>query len=149
MNAYMSQYQTNQVSTATPEQILIMLYDGAIRFVSQADQAIVEGKPDKKALYINKTIAILAELSATLDHKVGGQISENLAALYDFMTRELNKSNMRNDRKSLEVVKTLMSELRETWVQAIEINRREKAGTATPETDKPAAVTVSINIQSA
>lgn len=130
MNAYMSSYQANQISTATPEQILIMLYDGALRFVSQADKAISEKKQEEKTKYINKTIAILAELSATLDHKIGGEISANLASLYEFMIGELNKANMKNNRKNLDVVKKILTDLRGTWAQAIEINRREKAAAA-------------------
>lgn len=127
MNAYLSNYQQNQIKTATPEQILVMLYDGAIRFISQASEAISQKNHEKKALYINKTTAIIMELKSTLDHKVGGEISANLASLYDFMLRQLSSANLKNDSDKLKVVSNIMSELRDTWVQAIEINRQEKA----------------------
>ncbi len=130
MNAYMNQYQKNQVSTASSEQILIMLYDGAIRFVHQADEAMASGKKVQKLESISKAMAIITELANTLDHEVGGEIAENLDALYSYMTRELTRANLKNDRELLKVVETLLSDLRETWMQAIEINRKSKAETS-------------------
>ncbi len=124
MNAYMSQYKNNQISTATPEQILIMLYDGALRFVTHTSQAIHENDPEKKSNNINKTVAILSELSATLDHEIGGEIAENLAALYSYMIRELTAVNLNNDHNRLENVKSILSQLRDAWVQAIQINNK-------------------------
>lgn len=127
MNAYMNQYQNNQVSTATPEQLLIMLYDGAIRFVRQAIAALDAKNMEEKSRYINKASAIVSEFRATLDHGIGGEISASLDDLYDFMLREMVKGNIKNDPEPLRVVENLLSDLRETWMQAIEINRQEKA----------------------
>lgn len=129
MKAYMNQYQSNQVATATPEQILVMLYDGAIRFVRQARDGMAAGDRVTKLKMIDKTMAILNELSATLDHEIGGEIAANLAALYDFMNRELVRSNLKNDPQPLDIVERILSELREAWVQAIEINRQASART--------------------
>ncbi|MDW7645470.1 MAG: flagellar export chaperone FliS [Desulfuromonadales bacterium] len=127
MNAYMNQYQNNQVSTATPEQLLVMLYDGAIRFVRQAIAALGTKNIEEKARYINKASAIVSEFRATLDHEIGGEIAAGLDDLYDFMLREMVKGNIKNDPEPLRVVENLLSDLRETWMQAIEINRQEKA----------------------
>lgn len=124
MNAYtnqLTQYQNTQVATASREQILIMLYDGAIRFVRQALLALETGDRARKIEGIDKAIAIVSEFRNTLDHEIGGEIAANLDALYDYMLRELVKGNAHNDSKALQVVEDLLSGLRDTWKQAIEI----------------------------
>lgn len=128
MNPYTNQYQSTQVATASREQILIMLYDGAIRFVRQAGFAIEGGDWVKKREGINKAIAIVSEFRNTLDHQIGGEIAANLDALYEYMLRELVKANAQNDLKALRVVEELLSGLRDTWKQAIEIARAETVG---------------------
>lgn len=131
MNAYASQfnqYQSNQVATASREQILVMLYDGAIRFVRQAGFAIEDGDRAKKIESIDKAMAIVTEFRNTLDHQIGGEIAANLDALYEYMLRELVKANAQNDVKPLKIVEDLLSELRDTWKQAIEIARVEASG---------------------
>jgi flagellar secretion chaperone FliS len=126
MNAYISQYQSTQIDTASREQILIMLYDGAIRFTRQAIHAIANGDNSGKIESIQKALAIVAEFRNTLDHKIGGEIAANLDALYAFMIQSLVRGNIKNDTKSLEVVDGLLNDLRETWKQAIEIARSEQ-----------------------
>jgi flagellar protein FliS len=125
MNAYMNQYQNNQVTTASPEQVLIMLYDGAIRFVRQAKQAIVDGKQAEKAAAIGKVIAIVTEFSNTLDYEVGGEIALDLSRLYDFMIRELSAVNARGSLERLEPVEKILLELRGAFAEAVEINKRQ------------------------
>jgi flagellar protein FliS len=131
MNAFYNRYQNNQVTTASPEQLLIMLYDGAIRSVRQAAEAMAAGERVRKLESISKALGIVSELANTLDHEVGGEIAENLDALYHFMIRELTQANLKNDAEKLRVVEDLLCGLRETWMQAIEINRQEK-GSAMP-----------------
>ncbi len=127
MNAYMNQYQQNQMTTASPERILIMLYDGAIRFTRQALEAMEAGDNVTKLEKISRAMAIITEFSNTLDREVGGEIADNLDALYHFMIRELTTANLQNDAAKLKVVDGLLSDLRETWVEAIEINNAAKA----------------------
>jgi len=128
MNTYnMNQYQQNQVNTASPEQILLMLYDGAIRFTRRAIAGIEENRFEMKASGISKATAIIAEFSNSLDRKIGGQIAEDLDALYHFMMRELTSANLSNDVKKLRVVETLLLDLRQTWGEAVEINKKEIA----------------------
>lgn len=133
MNAYLNafnHYQQTQVTTASREQILIMLYDGAIRFVRQAKDGVADGDRPRKIEGIQKAMAIITEFRNTLDHEVGGEISANLDALYDYMLRELISANAKNALKPLEVVEGLLCDLRETWAQAIEIVRKEGQGAA-------------------
>ncbi len=79
---------------------------------------------NRETICINKASAIIAELSVTLDHEIGGKIATDLEALYDFMNRELIKANIKNSLTPLETVKTLLTDLSETWKQAIEINKK-------------------------
>lgn len=126
MNAYMSQYQANDVATSSPERILIMLYDGAIRNIARAERGIQNGERMPKLEGISKAIAILSELSNTLDFEVGGEIAENLDGLYGFMIRELTRGNLENKVEPLQVVTRLLTELRSTWLDAIELVRKGK-----------------------
>jgi flagellar protein FliS len=126
MNAYMNQYQQNQIDTASREQILIMLYDGAIRFCRQALDAMESGDNKLKSEKISRALAIVTEFSNTLDREIGGEMAENLDALYHFMIRELTSANLQNDSEKITVVTGLLCELRETWMQAIEIARQEQ-----------------------
>lgn len=130
MNAYLNQYRANDVSTASPERLLIMMYDGAIRNVARAREAILAGERLPKLEGIRKAVAIVTELSNTLDFEVGGEIAENLDALYGYMTRELSQGSLQNDAQRLIGVETMLKDLRETWLQAIEVARQEKAEAA-------------------
>ena len=123
MNAYVNQYQNNQILNASPEQILILLYDGSIRFCRQAIHAMEAGQKTLQAEKVSRAMAIVCEFANTLDHEIGGKIATDLDALYGFMVRELTRANVENDRKALETVEDLLIGLRETWVEAIEINR--------------------------
>jgi len=126
MNGYMNQYQNTNIQTASPEKILIMLYDGAIRFCRQAMTAMDNGNREVQNEKIVRTMAIVSEFATSLDHEIGGKIAEDLDALYMFMIRELTRANIEKDRKALETVDGLLSGLRDTWVEAAEIYSREK-----------------------
>lgn len=125
MNAYMNQYHENQVLTASREQILIMLYDGAIRFCRQAMAANNAGNRTVKLEKTGKVLAIVTEFSNSLDHEIGGEIAENLDALYHYMIRELLEARKTDTNEHLQTVETLLLDLRQTWAEAIEINKRE------------------------
>jgi flagellar protein FliS len=125
MNAYMNQYQQNQIMTASQEQILIMLYDGAIRFCRQAITASEAGDVAEKLGRIAKTYAIVTEFSNSLNHEIGGDIAADLDGLYHFMLRELNKARTDTSGEHLRSVEKLLVDLRLTWGEAVEINRKE------------------------
>lgn len=122
MNPYTNQYQNNHIMTASPEQILLMLYDGAIRFATMAEKCLAEEDMPGKGKYLGKVIAILSEFSNTLDHKIGGELAENLDALYNYMINRLGEANIQNNSEPIAEVKKMLTELRTTWQQAIEIN---------------------------
>lgn len=140
-NIYSENYLKNQIESATREQLLIMFYDGAIRFVTRAKKAIKENNIEQRNYCISKASAIIAELSVTLDHEIGGKIAADLEALYDFMGRELIKANIHNNLDSLETVMKLLTELRKVWKQAIEISSEKPAPSFEQDDDyKPLSI---------
>lgn len=125
LNAY-TQYQNTQVISATPEKILVMLYDGAIRFSRIALDMM--GKKDMagKGVYISKALAIVSELMSTLNHEIGGDISRNLEQLYVYLIGEFTEANVNNSTQSLENAINILSILRSAWTEAIEVARKER-----------------------
>lgn len=114
------QYQKTAVTTASREKILLMLYEGAIKLTRQARHAMVEGKIADKGKYISKATAILSELMATLDFKVGGKLAADLENLYIFMIDKLVEGNIQNDPDCLTCVEDLLGTLYVAWKDVIE-----------------------------
>ncbi len=120
MNNPYRNYQKTQVTTASREKILLMLYEGAIRFTKQALAAMKAGKVADKGKYISKATAIISELMATLDFKVGGQLAVDLENLYVFMIDRLIQGNIENNPEYLENVENLLMTLYVAWKDVIE-----------------------------
>lgn len=118
------QYQKTAVTTASREKILLMLYEGAIRFTKQAKVAMVEKRIADKGKYISKATAIISELMATLDFKIGGDLALDLENLYVFMIDKLIEGNIQNNKECLEHVEQLLTTLHVAWKDVIE-NPRE------------------------
>lgn len=133
-----NQYQDTQVTTASPEKILVMLYDGAINFTRIAKEKMEQGDVAEKARYIGKGLAIVTELMNTLNHEVGGEISKRLEQLYIYIIDEYTTANVNNSVKSLDNALKILISLRETWVEAIEIWRKERAASGVSEQQRPA-----------
>lgn len=123
MNPYQNTYMQNQVQNAPPEKILVMLYDGAIRFLRQGRLAMEEGDLKGKVEKMSRVINIVTELSNTLDFEQGGEFAENLDSLYWYMIRELTRANARNEPEPLDTVEEMLVDLRDAWVQAVEQQR--------------------------
>jgi len=121
-----SHYENTQVITASPERILIMLYEGAIRFSKLALDKIRKREPAGKGVFIGKALAIVGELRSTLDHKIGGEIARQLERLYLYLTDELTRANLTNSEEAMENVINILSHLRDTWVEAVDIARSER-----------------------
>ena len=112
-------YQQTQVTTAKPEKILLMLYEGAIKFVKIANQKMRAKDVAGKGTYISKTMAIISELMNTLDHKVGGQLAQDLENLYMFMMDRLIEANIHNRIEDLEAVERLLITLYQGWEDVV------------------------------
>ncbi|VFQ44726.1 flagellar export chaperone FliS [Desulfoluna butyratoxydans] len=106
------------------DRILIMLYEGAIKFIHLAVRGIEEKRPALKGEYISKVLAIITELSTALDMERGGEIAENLAALYDYMVRRLTEANIHNRTEALREVEALLVSLNEGFTEASRARRQ-------------------------
>jgi flagellar protein FliS len=115
-NSSLSQYRQSQVSSNAPEKTVLMLYDGAIRFLKNAIREIDENNNIvAKANFIEKTVKILEYLQSCLDSDKGGEIAANLDRLYDYMSIRLTEANLKNDTAKMEEVLNLLKTVREGW----------------------------------
>ena len=123
-----TQYRQNSVETAAPTRLVVMLYDGAIRFLSQALPAMRVKKYDQQSLYIGKAQAIIAHLRDTLDHKAGGAVAGHLSGLYVSLLDALTDANVHDKPERVEQVIEALRELREAWVEVDRQCQAQKAG---------------------
>ena len=130
------QYQKTAVTTASREKILLMLYEGAIKLTRQARHAMIEGKIADKGKHISKATAILSELMATLDFKVGGKLASDLENLYIFMIDKLVEGNIQNDPECLTCVEDLLGTLYVAWKDVIENPREDGVPSKTLQPEK-------------
>ncbi len=108
-------YQHHAVLTAPPEQLVVMLYDGALRFLRQAVAAFGLGEFERAGRSLNRAEAIIDELLVTLDHERGGEIAGALRDLYLFCRRHLTEARLQRDADKVGQVAGLLAELRESW----------------------------------
>jgi flagellar secretion chaperone FliS len=109
-------YLEQQVLTASRGQLVVLLYDGAIRFLRQADVALGEGAAAHANDRIGRAEAIINELQATLDMRQG-QIAENLEGIYVFWKKCLWEIRLQKDRDKLARVITMIGSMRDAWAQ--------------------------------
>lgn len=126
INPYLKEYKKNQVETATPEQVLILLFDGAIQYLNRAKVALNEGNNAQFHSNLLGCEKILMEFMNTLDMRQGGSLAENLYKLYDYYYRTLINSGISRNLKGIDEVLKHLIGLRETWQKAIEIANAEK-----------------------
>ena len=114
-------YQEHSVTTATPAQLVLMLFDRALLATARARRASTEGGSGAVET-VNRELQraqdILTELRVALDHDRGGDVAGNLAALYDYCTDELLQANFRKDLSRLDPVDHAIRGLRDAWEQA-------------------------------
>jgi len=103
------------VATQTPGQLIVMLYEGAIRFLHQAIAAIEAGDHKEKARLIGKATDIIAELNCSLDVEAGGEVAANLRSLYNFSLRHLHEAILKSDPQMVRDVIACLAELNEGW----------------------------------
>ncbi len=108
-------YQDNAVTTQSKGRLIVMLYDGAIKFLRLAIREIENNNCEAKGRYINKAIDIINELNAVLDMDAGGEIAGNLRKLYIFMINRLSQANIKSDPQMIRDVIKLMEDLNQSW----------------------------------
>ncbi|WII70741.1 flagellar export chaperone FliS [Bdellovibrio sp. 22V] len=123
-NAY-QKYKTTSVQSASREKILLMLYEGAIKFTKLAIKAAEEKKIADRGMNIGRAFDIIMELNNTLDHKVGGDVALQLEQLYMFMMEQYTKANISGDPEPLRANLKLLQTLYDGWVQAVEKLKKE------------------------
>ena len=124
-NAY-SQYKENSVYTASPEELTLMLYNGLVKFILQAQKAIDEKNMPKAHESIVRAQDIISEFQVTLNMKF--EISKSLASMYEYMQDRLFDANIKKDVGILEEVLGYAKELRDTWSQAMKLAKRQSSG---------------------
>jgi flagellar protein FliS len=115
-------------------QILLMLYDGAIRFLNEAKEAQESNRTDIRTARIHRSQAIISELRATLQHETAPELCQQLDALYCFMIDQLRLANESNAIAPIDVVINLLDDLRSAWRHAVHETEGEPI-TEEPETD--------------
>lgn len=119
-NGY-DQYKSNSINTATPEELTMMLYNGLVKFLMQAQSAIDAKNIEKANNGIIKAQAIIIEFMTTLD--MNYEVSQSLELLYDYMYRQLTQANLKKDNTIMAEVLGIAKELRDTWSQAIKLTK--------------------------
>ncbi|MCL2806339.1 MAG: flagellar export chaperone FliS [Treponema sp.] len=135
-----SSYKETRIKTAGQGQLIVMLYDEAVRQLSKAIELLEANKGDKKdpgrieliSKSVMKTEEIITELMISLDFEQGGEIAKHLFSLYTWFNRELLESNITQDTERMTAVKNMLSDLRNTWnsisQMTVEQPNREAAG---------------------
>lgn len=121
-------YKQNSVTTASPGELTLMLYNGCLKFLGKAKVAITEKDIEEKNYNIQRAQAIIAELMSTLNMDI--EISKQMLPLYDYMNRRLVEANIQSDVAIIEEVEGLVTEFRDTWKEVIKITRQQQYGSA-------------------
>jgi flagellar protein FliS len=114
-------YMKNQVNTASPEQLVLLLYNGALRFIRQARMGMEKKQIEQSHRAIIKAQDILQELMGNLDFSQG-EIAQSLYALYDYIYRCLLEANIKKSTSPLDAAEKMLTELRDTWAEACRLS---------------------------
>jgi flagellar secretion chaperone FliS len=136
-NQAAANYLRTKVLTATPEQLQLMLYDGAIRFTEQAKLALQ--KKDFEGSYNGASRAqkIIAELSGSLKHELAPDLCGRLASLYNFVYRKLIEASIEHKVESLDDALAILRYQRETWAMLLDQLGKKKAAVAATKIEMP------------
>lgn len=126
-NKKLAAYRTQQLQSATSGEILLALYDGAIRYLGLAKRSMEGGHYAEKGAAIDRVLKIMTELEGSLDHQQAPELTENLRSLYTHIRQRVLVASSSLDPEVLEDVVKLLSPLREAWSEA---TRQSAAGSA-------------------
>lgn len=110
-----SQYRKVRGMTADRVRLVLMLYDGVLKFNKCAQRAIKDGDIEARNTYINRSRAIIGELKNSLNMEEGGEVAWNLSRLYDFSMDKLSEANLKNDNAAINAVTKVIGELKSSW----------------------------------
>jgi len=132
-------YLKTQIQTASREQLVLMLYDGAIRFSEQAKDRLASRDYDGAHGLLIRAQNIVLELLYALDRKTGGEIAEKLSGLYTYCYSRLIEANVYHQPERVDESSNVLRDLREAWAKAIEILKQNPQGTGSGSTSPAAA----------
>ncbi|MDR0827020.1 MAG: flagellar export chaperone FliS [Desulfovibrio sp.] len=133
-------YARTQITTTSQGDLVIMLYDAALKFVGQAKERLAEGDMAKKGIAISKALDILNELSASLNVTRGGDLALNLSSLYCFCTNHLVKANIKKDPAMLDEVCKILLSLRNAYAEIAVLPEARAAAAEAASNRRPDAV---------
>lgn len=116
-------YQVSAIETASPEQLTLMCYDGALKFMRRAIAACESDDLGKLGEATGRAQAIINELNLTLNMEAGGEIAHNLRDIYLFVNRHLSASAMKRDPEGIRQAAGLIEGLRDSWAQAMKLGQ--------------------------
>lgn len=119
-------YKKTSVQTASKEQILLMLYQAAIKNCKKAIEAIEKKDLPSKGIFIGKLQDIVIELNNSLDFEVGGDVARELSSLYDYMIYSSTQANIKIEKEPLEGVLNVLNTLYDGWANAVRSLKEEK-----------------------
>ncbi len=118
------EYETQKVMTASPMELILMLYDGGIKFLNRALNSIDKVNDIDHRNRVNSSLleaqSYITELTCALDVERGGEMAVQIERLYEFMLNQLVEANTAGSRAPVEIVKKMLVELRDGWAQAME-----------------------------
>lgn len=123
-NAYQA-YNNSKILTASPAELTLMLYEGAIKFCNIAIMGVEEGDIEKSHNNIMKVERIITEFRATLDEKY--EVSKDFENVYVYLEQRLQEANLKKDKEILEEVLTHLRTMRDTWKEVMRLNKLAKA----------------------
>lgn len=122
-NAY-AQYNNSKVLTASPAELVLMLYEGAIKFANIAILALEQNETEKAHTNIVKTERIIDHFRATLDMKY--PVAKDFDRVYEYLQRRLLEANIKKDKEIMEEVCGHIRSMRDTWKEVMRINRTQE-----------------------
>jgi flagellar protein FliS len=114
----LAKYQESQILTASREQLLLLTYDGLVRFLARAERGIREHDYAEKHIGLTRAQALVIELHGTLDHGAAPQVADNLARIYSYLLDQLALADAEDDLDRLQGVIGIVGELRTAWAEA-------------------------------
>lgn len=124
VNAAAEAYKRQQIMTATPEALTLMLYNGCLRFMTEGREAIEKKDYEQANTSLQKAQNIISEFRITL--KMEYDIAQQLLPLYNYVYDRLVEANLRSDVTKIDEARDIITELRDAWAQAMKKARQEK-----------------------
>ena len=139
------EYLKTQIQTASREQLVLMLYDGAIRFSDQARDRIVTSDFEGAHRLLIRAQNIVLELLYALDRKTGGEVADNLASLYTYCYNRLVEANVHHAPEKIDESNSVLRGLREAWAQAMEMLKKNPPEAGAEGTSRAPGAQVSVS----